>query len=191
MGLFSKKKIQGDELLTYLDYLGDEWKLRAFQDKEAQLYTQALDGYSPKPAAKNTDALKDLYAAANRMAQSAAELVRRKDAMTSVPDKATSLFFAWHAAYTDYLAWTVAQVDTIEAKIEGVVPDAAKLKELQGKSEESRADAETEEAKLMKQLGMTPLDAEQLRERADQAANQDRWQPRNVTYLPKRQTNRR
>jgi hypothetical protein len=191
MGLFKKRKIEGDELLTYLDYIGEEWKLRAFQEKEANLYTEALDGYKPQKGAKDVEALKDLYVAANRLAQSAVELMRRKDALKSVPDKATSLFFAWHAAYTDYLAWVVAQVDAIEAKITGEAPDAAKVDGLRTKSEESRAEAEAEELKLLKQLGLTQGDVDQLHDRASQSAIEDRWRPRTVTYKPKRELPRR
>jgi len=191
MGLFGKRKIEGDELLTYLDYIGEEWKLRAFQEKEANLYTEALDSYKPQKGTKDVEGLKDLYVAANRLAQSAVELLRRKDALKSVPDKATSLFFAWHAAYTDYLGWVVAQVDAIEAKIAGEAPDAAKVEGLRTKSEGSSAEAESEQQKLLKQLGLTQGDIDQLHDRATQAAAEDRWRPRTVTYKPKKELPRR
>jgi len=186
MRLFGRRKIQGDELLAYLDYLGEEWKLRAFQEKEATSYTEALRKFDPKAAARNAEAYNDLYLASVRLAQSAAELLRRKDALKSVPDKATSNYFAWHAAYTDYLAWATAQASNIEAKMAGEVTDAAAIKDLQGKSEQSRAEAEAEEAKLIKQLGLTQNDIEQLRDRATSAAAQDRWQPRKTALKSKR-----
>ncbi len=191
MGLFSKKKIQGDELLTYLDYIGEEWKLRAFQEKEANLYTTALDGYKPQKGAKDVEGLKDLYSAAARLAQSAVELMRRKDELKSVPDKATSLYFAWQAAYSDYLAWVGVQVDAIEVKITGETPDSAKVEALRTKSEESRAAAETEEQKLLKQLGLTQGDVDQLHDRATQSTADDRWRPRTITYKPKKELPRR
>ncbi|KTB48688.1 hypothetical protein [Dehalogenimonas alkenigignens] len=186
MGFFSKRKIQGDELLNYLDFLGEEWKFRAFQEKEASAYTDALTRFDPKAAAKNADAYAELAGAASRLAQSAAELIRRKDALKTVPDKATSCYFAWHAAYTDYLAWALAQADTIEDKMAGNPTDAAALKDLQQKSEQSRAEAETEEQKLLKQLDLSQADIEQLHDRATQAAAQDTWRPRVITRKPKR-----
>jgi hypothetical protein len=191
MGLFQKRKIQGDELLNYLDYIGEEWKLRSFQEKQSQAYTQALAAFDPKVAAKDAAAYKDLFSAANQLAQSAAELLRRKDAITPIPDKATTLFFAWHAAYTDYLAWAVAQAEAIVIKMGGETADAVKVKELQVKSEESRSEAEIEEGKLFKQLGLTQGDIDQLHDRATQAAEQDRWHPRTVTYKPKKELPRR
>ncbi|AKG53459.1 hypothetical protein DGWBC_0789 [Dehalogenimonas sp. WBC-2] len=184
MGLFSKKKIEGDELLSYLDYIGEEWKLKTFQQKEAELYTQALETYNPQ-SSKDVEALVQLLGAANRLAQSAAELMRRKDAITSVPDKATSLFFAWHAAYNDYLAWAAAQADAIAAKAANEVADMTKVKELQTKSEDSRAEAEDEEQKLMKNFKLTDADIDQLLDRAEQFVQQDKWRPRTVTYKPK------
>ncbi|MGI2335388.1 MAG: hypothetical protein ACRKGH_01880 [Dehalogenimonas sp.] len=185
MGLFSKRKIQGDELLNYLDYLGEEWKLKGFQEKEAGIYTAALDSYNPKNS-KDTAALEGLLDAANRLALSAAELLRRKDAITSVPDKATSLFFAWHAAYVDYLAWTVAQAEAFEDKLDGKVPDTSTVKELQTKSESSTAQADIEEQNLLKMLGFTDSDMQQLLDRVNQSLEQDRWQPRILSPRAKR-----
>ena len=95
MGLFNRNKIQGDELLTHMDYLGEEWTLRAFQEKGAEAYTAAAAQFDPGAAAKNPAYYENIYVAANQLAQSAAELVRRKDAQKTVPDKATSNYFAW------------------------------------------------------------------------------------------------
>ncbi len=189
--LFGKKKIQGDELLTYLDYIGDEWTLRAFQEKGAEAYTAALAEFDSKAAAKDPAAYQNLFVAANQLAQSAAELIRRKDALKSVPDKATSLYFAWHAAYTDYLAWAEAQTKTIAAKMAREATNAEELKALQAKSEESRSAAEIEEQKLLKLLSLTPSDIDQLHDRATNAAQQDKWKPRPVTLKTKDQSKRR
>ena len=196
MGLFNRNKIQGDELLTYLDYLGEEWTLRAFQEKGAEGYTAAAAQFDPSLAAKNPAGYEIIYVAANQLAQSASELMRRKDALKSVPDKATSNYFAWHAAYTDYLAWANAQANYLGAKFTGAAadekaPEGPSLKELQTKSEGSRANAEAEEQKLLKQLKLTPADVDQLHDRANTAVNQDRWKPRPVTTKPKDQSKRR
>jgi len=191
MGFFGKRKIEGDELLTYLDYIGDEWTLRAFQEKGAEAYTAALGEFDPKAAAKDAAAYDNLFVAANQLAQSAAELIRRKDALKSVPDKATSLYFAWHAAYTDYMAWAEAQAKTIAAKMAREAIDADELKALQAKSEESRAAAEAEEQKLLKLLGLTPADIDQLHDRATTAVKQDRWKPRPVALKTKDTSKRR
>ena len=187
MGLFGKRKIQGDELLNYLDYIGEEWKLKTFQEKEASLYTDALDNYNPQ-SSKDAVALEGLLDASNRLALSAAELLRRKDAISSVPDKATSLFFAWHAAYLDYLAWTVAQAESLEARLDGRLADTATVKDLQTKSENSRAEADAEEHKLLKQLGFTDADMQQLLDRVTQATEQDNWRPRSLSPRPKRKS---
>jgi hypothetical protein len=196
MGLFNRNKIQGDELLTYLDYFGEEWTLRAFQEKGAEVYTAAAAEFDPSVAAKNPAGYENIYIAANQLAQSAAELMRRKDALKSVPDKATSLYFAWHAAYTDYLTWATSQAGYLGAKMSGATAEEGaaegpSLKELQTKSEASRANAEAEEQQLLKQLKLTPADIEQLRDRATTAVNQDKWKPRQVNIKPKDQPKRR
>lgn len=196
MGIFDRNKIQGDELLTYIDYLGDEWTLRAFQEKGAEVYTAAAAEFDPGAAAKNPANYENIYIAANQLAQSAAELLRRKDALKSVPDKATSNYFAWQTAYSDYLAWANAQVGYLAGKLTGAVAEEGtsegpSLKELQTKSEESRASAEAEEKKLLKQLRLTPADIDQLRDRATTATSQDKWKPRTVVTKPKDQSKRR
>ncbi|APV44076.1 hypothetical protein Dform_00721 [Dehalogenimonas formicexedens] len=197
MGLFDRNKIQGDELLTYIDYIGDEWILRAFQEKGAEVYTAAAAEFDPGAAAKNPAAYENIYVAANQLAQSAAELLRRKDALKSVPDKATSNYFAWHAAYSDYLSWANAQADYLGAKFMGATANEAAssegptLKDLQAKSEESRAAAEAEEQRLLKKLKLTPGDIDQLRDRASNAIAQDKWKPRTVATKPKEQSKRR
>ncbi|ADJ25968.1 hypothetical protein Dehly_0661 [Dehalogenimonas lykanthroporepellens BL-DC-9] len=185
MGFFGRQKIQGDELLNYLDYIGEEWKIKAFQEKEAGIYTVALDSYNPR-GSKDLESLERLLDAANRLALSAAEILRRKDEISSVPDKATSLFFAWHAAYVDYLAWAVAQAEGMEDRIDGKVPDAGIIKELQVKSEKTRFEAEEEEKKLLKLLGFTDADMQQLMDRVQQAIDNDRWQPRPLSSRTKR-----
>ncbi|PPD57792.1 hypothetical protein [Dehalogenimonas etheniformans] len=196
MGLFDRNKIQGDELLTYIDYVGDEWTLRAFQEKGAEVYTTAAAQFDPTAAAKNPAAYENIYIAANQLAQSAAELLRRKDALKSVPDKATSNYFAWHAAYSDYLAWANAQADYLGSKLAGIkaeegASEGPSLKDLQSKSEESRAAAEAEEQKLLKKLKLTPADIDQLRDRASNSIAQDKWKARPVNFKPKDQSKRR
>lgn len=196
MGLFNRNKIQGDELLTYIDYFGEEWTLRAFQEKGAEAYTEAASKFDPPAAAKNPLYYESIYVAANQLAQSAAELVRRKDALKTVPDKATSNYFAWQAAYSDYLTWADAQANYLGAKFTAAPAqeDAAEgpsLKELQTKSEESRANAEVEEQKLLKLVKLTPADIDQLKDRANAAVSQDKWKPRPVATKPKDQSKRR
>jgi hypothetical protein len=196
MGLFNRNKIQGDELLTYIDYVGEEWTLRAFQEKGAETYTAAAAQFDPGAAAKNPANYENIYVAANQLAQSAAELLRRKDALKSVPDKATSNYFAWQTAYSDYLNWANAQAGYLGAKLsaaaaEDSAEEGPSLKDLQIKSEESRASAEVEEQKLLKQLKLTPADIDQLRDRAAAAVNQDKWKPRPVATKPKDQSKRR
>ena len=196
MGLFNRNKIQGDELLTYIDYLGEEWTLRAFQEKGAEVYTAAAAEFDPGVAAKNPANYENIYIAANQLAQSAAELLRRKDALKSVPDKATSNYFAWQTAYSDYLNWANAQAGYLLAKFSGTVAEEGasegpSLKDLQIKSEGSRANAEAEEQKLLKQIKLTPVDIDQLRDRAGNAVSQDKWKPRPVVTKSKDQSKRR
>lgn len=196
MGLFNRNKVQGDELLTYIDYLGEEWTLRAFQEKWAEAYTTAAAAFDPAAAAKNPANYENIYVAANQLAQSADELSRRKDALKMVPDKATSNYFAWQTAYSDYLTWANAQAQNLGAKFFGLAAEenaeeGPSLKELQVTSEESRANAEAEEMKLLKLVKLTPADIDQLRDRAATAISQDRWKPRPVATKPKDQSKRR
>ena len=182
MGLFGKK-IQGDELLRYIDYLGEEWNLKAFQDQESELYRKALAKYNLNK--KDPETAQEMFKASDRLAQSASEILRRKDKFMSVPEKAKETYFAWHAAYTDYLNWTNTQADAFEARLANAPVDNDKVKELQAIAEKSHEAATAEEAKLHKLLNLTDADIQGLMDKASEAALRDRWLPRTVTYAPK------
>ena len=98
--LFGQPKIQGDELQKCLTYLAEEWKLKAFQEKEVDLYNNALLECG-NSISTDSQAAKEVYRAAKRLVQSARELLKRRGKITSIPEAASAMYSAWQLTYSD------------------------------------------------------------------------------------------
>ena len=87
--LFGQPKIQGEELRKCLAYLEEEWKLSAFQEKEVNIYNDArarwITSMSP-----DSHAVKEMRKTADRLAQAASEIIRRRGDMLSIPEAASA-----------------------------------------------------------------------------------------------------
>lgn len=180
--LFGEPKIRDDELRKYLAYLEEEWKLTAFQEKEADLYNNAVVKYSSS-VSTNTHAAKQMCRAANRLAQSASEILRRRGKMASVPDAASAMYFAWQLTYSDYSAWATAQSAAIEAVANGMEPRSERVRGLLAQSEKSRNKAMNEEKKLLKRLKLSGLTGDMVQKifnDASAAITAENWQPEEV-----------
>jgi len=174
--LFSEPKIQGDELRKCLAYYEQELKFKVFQEKEADLYNNALIKYG-RSISTDSRAAKEVRQAANRLAQSASEILERRGKMTSIPDAASAMYFAWQLTYSDYSAWATAQSAAIEAVTNGLEPHGERVRELLSQSEKSRHEAENEEKKLIKRLKLSGGEVQKLFSNASAAITAENWQP--------------
>ena len=177
--LFGSPKIQGDELRRCSAYLEEEWKFKAFQEKEADLYNNALVKYG-KSISTDSRAAKEVCQAVNRLAQSASEILRRRGEMTSIPDVAPAMYFAWQLTYSDYSTWATAQAVAIEAAVNGMEPYGERVRDLLSQSEKSRHEAEKEEKKLLKRLRLNDAEARQLFGDASAAIADEDRQPEDI-----------
>lgn len=171
------RELPNEEFQRCLVYLEEEWKLKAFQDKEAELYNNALVKYAGSMVSDSL-ASKEMCKAANRLAESATEIVRRRASMASIPNVASATYLKWQTTYSDYSAWATAQCAAIEALADGIIPNSQRVKELLSQSEKNRSQAEKEEKKVMKCLGLRIDEVSKMLSNASAAVAADNWQPR-------------
>lgn len=168
-----RAKLTTQECLAYLE---EEWKLKAFQSKEADLWNNGLVKYGNSMV---TDSLasKEMCKAAKRLQQATGEILRRRGRMVSIVDMAAVMYSKWGVAYLDYQAWAEAQCAAIEAVAEGMVPNSERVKELLSQAEKSRSQAEKEERKLIKRLKLSAADLSRMLASASAAVADESWQP--------------
>ena len=176
---FGEPQIEGDERQKCLAYLQEELKLAAFQDKEATLYKNASAKYLDAPP---TDSLapKEKYRAANRLAQAADEIVKRRDKMGPIPDAASAAYSGWQLAYSDYSAWVSALSAATEAIADGIEPPVREVLKLASQFQKSRYVARDEGRKFLDRLGLDGNMIQELLIDAAAAVADDDWQPKEV-----------
>ena len=184
--LFGQPKIHGDERSKCLAYLEEEFKLTAFQEKEANLYNNAKVTYISAP---REDAAKQMRIAANRLARSATEILKRRGKMASIPDAAYATYFAWQLTYSDYSSWATANAVGLGGVMNFPSVDMGSLDtiaEVHGEhvgklflqSEKSREKAMKEMKKLLKRLKLSGAEAQTLFNNASAAIEAENWQPK-------------
>jgi len=159
-----------------LAYYQEELKLRIFQEKEADLYNEAVAKYGPS-AETDSEVTKKMLPAARRQAESANEVLRRRAKMASVPDTAAAVYFAWQVAYSDYLSWATAQAAAVSAVANGMVSHAEQVQRLLSRSEKSRHKAQAQEKKFLRRLKLTSDEARKILIKASMAVGDENWQP--------------
>ena len=174
--LFGKPKIEGDELRKCLAYLEEEGNLVIFRGKEEDLYNNALVKYG-KSVSKDSHAAKEMCRAADRLVQAASEIIKRRGEMTSIPDVASSMYFAWQKSYLAYLEHVKAESATWEAEVNGMKPGYEYLRKLFLQSEGLRRKALEEEKKLAKRLRLSGDGVRKMYNNALAAVETERWQP--------------
>lgn len=180
MGVFfGKPKIEGDERQRCLSYYEAELKLKAFQEKEADLYNKAAVKYA-RSTPTDSDAAKEMCRAANRLSQSANEILKRRDGMPPIPDAASAMYFAWQLTYSDYAAWASAQLAAVEAVANGMQPHTERVRQLLEQSEKSRQRAEKDERKFLERLKLSASEIRKMFLNASAAVSAENWQPEEV-----------
>ena len=177
--LFGEPKLSNEELSQCLTWLGQHYKITTFQEKEADLYNNALVKYGVSMSI-DSSASGEMVRTAKRLVQAAMECVSRIDNMVSIPEAASAAHYAWRIVLVDYLAWAGAQCAAIEAIAGGMLPRGEYVAELLQKAEDSRKKAENEEKKLLKRMqssGLTLNDIQKLAANASKSVAAENWQP--------------
>ncbi|MFC1980223.1 tyrosine-type recombinase/integrase [Chloroflexota bacterium] len=175
----SESKLSGEELDQCLAYIQEHYKLTAFQEKEADLYNNALVQYGGS-LSTDSQAAQEMVLVAKRFAQSARELRIRSNNIVPIPEPAAALHLAWHIVFSDLSAWVTAQCAAIEATANGMAPGKEYVRRLFKQTENSRKKAENEERKFlmrMRSSGLTVGDFQRLESNAATAVGDDNWQP--------------
>jgi hypothetical protein len=177
--LFGEPKLDREELNQCLEYLGEHYKLTTFQEKEADIYNEALTQYMPTLATDSRSA-KEMLKVAERFKKATHLLLKRSKQLVSVPESAGALHFAWQIVFSDYTAWVDAQYAAYTAIVEGQPPLAERVQTLFRQQEESHKKALQEEKKFLKRLrssGLNASDIQWLVDKAFAAIESENWQP--------------
>lgn len=177
--LFGRHKMDSTELSQCLNWLRQHYELTVFQDKEAELYNNALVKYG-NSISTDSVASEQMVKSAKRLVQAATELVSRVNNIAPIPEAASPTHYAWQLVFYDYSAWATAQCAAIEAYAKGMQPRGEYVLGLLQQSEKSRKKAEGEEKKLlgrMKSAGLTLNDIQTLITNASKATANANWQP--------------
>ena len=180
--LFGERKLDREEFNQCLKYLEDHYKLTTFQEKEADIYNEALTQYGPS-LANDTSSAKEMLKVAERFKKAAHVLLTRSKQLVSVPESAGALHFAWDIVFSDYTAWVDAQYAVYAAIAQGNPPLVERVQTLFRQQEKSHQNALREEKRLLKLLmanDLTPSDMQRLRDRAFAAIEAENWQPEEV-----------
>jgi hypothetical protein len=114
------------------------------------------------------------------LAEAAEEIIRRRRAITFVPDVASRTYFAWEAVYQNYSAWASAQAAAVLSRANGREPATDYVKKLFLESEKARRKAEGEEKRLVKQLNFSGDEYRKMLNEAAIVAENDSWQPQKL-----------
>jgi len=181
MGLFSNAGIVGDELQRCLAYYEAEMKVTAFQTREADLFNNTLVKYLDSMAEDHV-AARQVCDAANRLVQSAQEVLRRHEEISSIPQAAYSMRYAWHVTLLAHATWAEATLSAMEALANGMTPHYAYVQDLVAKYQAACGKAQKEDKKFLKRLQVTPDAFEKIINRCNDAGETDSWQPKPSGY---------
>jgi len=177
--LFGERKLDREEFNRSLEYLEESYKLTAFQEKEADIYNEALTRYLPSLASDGHSA-KEMLKVAERFKKAAHLLLTRSRQLVRVPESVGLLHLAWQKTFSDYTAWIDAQYAAYSAIAEGKPPFAERVQTLLRQQEESHRKALQEKKKLLKlprANGLAASDIQMFIDKAFAAAEAENWQP--------------
>ncbi|MDP2719344.1 MAG: hypothetical protein Q8P44_05895 [Dehalococcoidia bacterium] len=167
-------KIDGNELQECLAYLETETEITAFQTREADLYNNTLVKYG-NSIVENPLAASEVSNAAKRLMQASAEVLRRHEAITSVPKEASLMQYAWHTTFQAYAAWAIATTAAMEATAEGMTPHMEYVEQLFKEQQKAWRWAQDEEKKFLKRLKVNPEEIAKIITRATTVGIDDDW----------------
>jgi hypothetical protein len=185
VGLFGEPKIQGDERQRCLDYLEEELKIAAFDQKGREVFENAMVESATKLNSSRITSHefdKEISQATLRLAVTAKETVRRRDKMTCVPNIALSTYSAWHRMYSAYSAWAAEQAAQAAEHAKVLIPIVSKdeierFRKLFQEYEKYKAEAANEHKKLLKRLKPSGDETQRLLNNVSASIAEEKWQP--------------
>ncbi len=176
MGLLGNSQVVGDELQRCLAYYEAEFRMTAFQTREADLFNNVLAKYGNSiiddPVAANA-----VCAAADRLVQAAKEIVRRREEIQPIPEAAFSLGWAWHMTSFAYAAWAQATLSAIKALANGKTPHYKYVQHLVDEHQTALLRTRKEDKNFLKRLRIPEDEIERIVDRSIDAAETDSWRP--------------
>jgi len=147
-------------------------KLWAFREIEELLFNEVFVQYH----GGQVDIPREkLINATKRVAQSAQEILRRRQKITSVPEIASSMFYAYQRRFEDYLSLKQEQANII-TRFTPNPGDANRLEESWIAEKKSREIALKEEKKLWRQLKLSDSEIMKMRTDAVATVKAEKWQ---------------
>lgn len=145
--------IEDEEREQCLSYYREELGLKTLQDRVAADYNNALLNWA---GVLGSDVLltECVLSVSQQMEAVAKEILRAHSQMGDIPESGANLHLAWQMAYQDYAAWTEAQTAAWSASLNIPAEGAEYLKSLLVQSDASRLNAEKEEKKFIKRIGL-------------------------------------
>ena len=172
--LFGSPSISPEERDEVLAYLDESSAVLGLQTCEAERYNSAMlehvnQHHEPESA-------QAMVQASRRLALCAKECILRHGRL-SVPDVAMASHLTQGLVFHAYSEWANAQHDAFVAMSHGRSPFAERVQHLMSESERRRVEAEREEKKLLRPLGLTADDLQRIMVDASQSLEAAKWEP--------------
>jgi len=181
MGLFSKSKIEGDELQSCLDYYEAELMVTKFQTREADLFNNTLVKYL-NSITEDPVAAAEVCKAANRLVQSAHEVIRRHETIQPIPDAALAARCAWSVTFLSLKAWAEATLSAMEALSNGMKPNYAYVQNLLRENQLAQCKAQEEDKRFLRRLKLSAAEINKMLNKINDIEATDDWQPKPSAY---------
>lgn len=181
MGLFSKSRIEGEELRRCLDYYEAELMVTNFQTREADLFNNTLVKYF-NSITEDPVAAVEVCKAANRLVQAAHEVIMRHETIQRIPDAALSMRCAWSVTFLSLKAWAEATLSAMEALANGMTPDYAYVQHLLGENQVVQRKAQEEDKRFLRRLKVAAAEINKILSRINDDAATDDWEPKPSCY---------
>jgi len=177
MGLFGSPKIDGKELQECLAYFEAQTRVVRFQTREADLYNNVMVKYG-NSITESPLAAREACKAANRLAQSATEVLKRHQEIRHVPAAASAMHWAWYVTFVANSTWALATSKAIEAMAEGMAPATVYVQQCVELYQKAWRKADDEDKKFLKRLKVGGEEIAKIVARATSAvAADDDWEP--------------
>lgn len=181
MWLFGNPKIEGTELKRCLAYYEAQFRVTAFQTKEADLFNNTLVKYL-NSVKENPVAASEMCKAADRLVQAAHEVNRRHEDIQPIPDAASAMHLVWHVTFQSVTAWAEANLSSIEALANGMTSDKAYVQHLVDEYQAAWRKAQEEDKKFLRRVKVTAREMDRILNRTHEVTASDSWQPKPRDY---------
>jgi tetratricopeptide (TPR) repeat protein len=186
MSFFGSQKIDGIELQECLSYFEALNKVLAFQDKETDLFNNAMIEYGNSiedhPGARVAN---DMKRAINRLEQAATEIIKRHEKIRNVPNAASTMHSAWLESFSANALWASAMVEAIESSpyalldmASGMTPQIEYAEQLAREHQKRFGRAQDEYEKLLNRMKVSEEVKDTITAHATTIDDTDAWEPK-------------